>query len=168
MTKIKLSNGTIVNASDVQLVNGTLKITTSELTVEELAEIFSNKENTSLITLMTESEIETGYKKGFTSFAGINYDAEGVKTVELFQPKDVTEARISNAEATANLASANAASANSMAASANSTASMANDKATNLEISITETQLGLAELAEMFVATAMVEETEAPEEGGTE
>lgn len=158
MTKIKLSNGTIVNASDVQLVNGTLRITTSELTVEELAEIFSNKENTSLITLMTESEIETGYKKGFTSFAGINYDAEGVKTVELFQPKDVTEARISNAEATANLAKANAASADA--------------KATDLENSITETQLGLAELAELVVASAMVEETEspeeAPEEGGTE
>lgn len=98
MTKIKLTDGTIINASDVEVVNGTLKITTAEHTVEELAELFRNFENTNYITLMTESEIETGYKTGFTSFAGINYDAEGNKTVELFQPKDVTESRLSYVE----------------------------------------------------------------------
>ena len=106
MTKIKLVDGTVINADSVELVNCALKITTAEKTVEELAEIFSNKENTSKITLMTPSEIETGYKIGFTSFSGINYDAEGVKTVELFQPVDVTEARISGAEGVANQASA--------------------------------------------------------------
>lgn len=104
MTKIKLVDGTIINAVLVELMHGALKITTTEKTVEELAEIFSNKENTSKITLMTPSEIETGCKIGFTSFAGINYDAEGVKTVELFQPVDATEARISNADGKANLA----------------------------------------------------------------
>lgn len=150
MTKIKLANGTIINANSVELVNGVLMIATTEHTVEELAEIFSNKENTSLITLMTKSGVESGHKKGFTSFAGINYDAEGVKTVELFQPKDVTEARISNAEAAANLASANAASANSNAASANSTALDANKKAEELESSIIDTQLAMAELAEIL------------------
>ena len=98
MTKIKLTDGTIINALTVEVVNGTLKITTSEHTVEELAEIFSNKNNTSYITLMTESEKESGYKTGFTSFAGINYDSDGNKTVELFQPKDVTESRLSNVE----------------------------------------------------------------------
>lgn len=102
MTKIKLTNGEIINADSVELKNGILSITTKELTVEELATLFSDKENTSLITLMTVSGVETGYKTGFTSFAGINYDADGVKTVELFQPKDVTEARLSNVEATAN------------------------------------------------------------------
>lgn len=105
MTKIKLVNGEIINAIDVALENGVLKIVTTESTVEELAEMFSNKENTSLITLMTESEIESGFKTGFTSFSGINYDSDGVKTVELFQPADVTEARISNAEGAANAAS---------------------------------------------------------------
>ena len=100
MTKIKLTDGTIINASTVEVINGTLKITTAEHTVEELAELFGDKAKTSYITLMTESGIESGYKTGFTSFAGINYDAEGNKTVELFQPKDVTEARISNIEAT--------------------------------------------------------------------
>ncbi len=104
MTKIKLSNGTIINASSVELFNGALKITTTDSTVEELAEVFSDKENTRIITLMTESEIETGYKEGFTSFSGIIYDAEGVKTIELFQPADVTEQRVANAESTANLA----------------------------------------------------------------
>lgn len=102
MTKIKLTNNTIINADSVELNNGILSITTKEHTVEELAALFSDKENTSLITLMTESGIESGYKAGFTSFAGINYDADGVKTVELFQPKDVTEARLANVEATTN------------------------------------------------------------------
>ncbi len=101
MTKIKLTNGTVINADSVELKNGILMITTKELTVEELATLFSNKENTSLITLMTENGTESGYKTGFTSFAGINY-LDGVKTVELFQPKDVTEARLSNVEATTN------------------------------------------------------------------
>jgi hypothetical protein len=102
MTKIKLTNGTVINADSVELTNGILKITTKELTVEELATLFSNKENTSLITLMTVGGTESGFKTGFTSFAGINYGADGIKTVELFQPKDVTEARLSNVEANAN------------------------------------------------------------------
>ena len=98
MTKIKLTNGTVIDASNVEVVNGVLKITTTDHTVEELAEIFSNKNNTSYITLMTESEKVSGYKTGFTSFAGIEYDENGNKTVELFQPKDVTESRLSNIE----------------------------------------------------------------------
>lgn len=98
MIKIKLVDGTIINASTVEVVNGTLKITTTEKTVEQLHKIFSDKSKTSNIVLMTESEKESGYKTGFTSFAGINYDADGNKTVELFQPKDVTESRLSNVE----------------------------------------------------------------------
>lgn len=101
MTKVKLVNGTIINAEAVELVNGILKISTMESTVEELAELFSNKENTAFITFMTESGIESGFKTGFTSFAGINYDSEGAKTVSLYQPADVTEARVSNVEGTA-------------------------------------------------------------------
>ena len=112
MTKIKLVNGTILKASEVKIENSVLKISTTENTVEELAALFSNKENTSLITLMTESEKESGYKIGFTSFAGITYDADGVKTVELFQPVDITEARLSNAEGVANQAIATANSFN--------------------------------------------------------
>lgn len=98
MTKVKLVNGAIINALEVKMENGFLKITTEENTVEELAELFANKENTNLITFMTETEIESGFKVGFTSFLGINYDADGVKTVELAQPIDVTEARLSTLE----------------------------------------------------------------------
>lgn len=101
MTQIKLNNGKVINADSVELIDGVLKITTSELTVEELATLFSDKANTSLITLMTESGIATGFKTGFTSLAGINY-SDGLKTVELFQPRDVTEARLSDVEARAN------------------------------------------------------------------
>ena len=101
MTQIKLNNNSVINADSVELINGVLKITTAELTVEELATLFSDKNNTSLITLMTESGIETGFKSGFTSLAGINY-SDGLKTVELFQPIDVTEARLSDVEARAN------------------------------------------------------------------
>ena len=129
MTKIKLVNGTIVNASSVELVNGALKITTSELTVEELAELFTDKSNTSLISLMTESEKETGFKTGFTSFAGITYLEDGSKVVELFQPADVTEARISNAEGAANEAVAVAASAEAAVAGAVQAAGVAEEAA---------------------------------------
>ena len=103
MTKVKLTNGVIINAEEVTLEHGILKISTTENTVEELAEMFANKENTSLITFLTETEIESGYRTGFTSFMGITYNAEGIKTVEMSQPADVTEARISNAEGSINL-----------------------------------------------------------------
>lgn len=106
MTKIKLVDGTIINAKSVDLNKGVLRISTEEHTVEDLATIFNNKSNTSLITLLTESGNETGYKTGFTSFAGITYDSDGVKTVELFQPADVTEARLSNVEGAVNSATA--------------------------------------------------------------
>ena len=98
MTKIKLVDGTIVDAETVEIVNGVLRIATTERTVEELYNVFSNKENTSRIVLMTAADVECGYKTGFTSFAGIKYDADGLKTVELFQPVDVTEKRISEIE----------------------------------------------------------------------
>ena len=104
MTKIKLVDGTIIDAVEVVLESGILKISTLEKTVEELAEIFSDKEKTNLIIFMTESEKQTGFKKGFTSFAGIKYDSEGLKTIVMFQPIDATEERISNAEGAANLA----------------------------------------------------------------
>lgn len=104
MTKVKLTNGSTINAESVELVNGVLKISTAECTVEELAEFFSNPENTALITFLTESETESGYKTGFTVFAGINYAVDGLKTVELCQLVDVTEARVANAEGTASLA----------------------------------------------------------------
>lgn len=105
MDKIKLVDGTVISASNIDLVNGILKISTvSEMTVEELVTIFSNKENTNLITIMTESGKEAGIKTGFTSFAGITYDPDGVKTIELFQPIDDMEARVANAEGVANSA----------------------------------------------------------------
>lgn len=109
MTKIKLADGTIINASSVELVNGALLITTMDHTVEELAAMFGDKSNTSIITLLTESGVESGIKTGFTCFTGISYSADGVKTVELYQPVDATEARISNAEAAAASANAKAA-----------------------------------------------------------
>lgn len=106
MTKVKLVDGTVINAETVELVDGALKISTTELTVEELVTLFSDKNNTSVITLMTESDIESGIKTGFTSFVGINYGANGLKTIELLQPSDDIEVRIAHAEATANLATA--------------------------------------------------------------
>ena len=105
MQKIKLVDGTILDCEAVELVNGALHIVTTDKTVEELAELFTDKEKTSRIVLMTESGIESGFKVGFTSFAGITYAEDGKKTVELFQPADTTEARISSAEGAAQTAS---------------------------------------------------------------
>lgn len=133
MTKVKLADGTIINAEDVVLENGILKISTTELTVEELAELFSDKSNTSNIVIMTETGKESGYKKGFTSFAGIMYGADGTKTVEMFQPVDVNEARISNAEGAANAASEVAKSANSNATNASAAVAEVTDRTAALE-----------------------------------
>lgn len=129
MTIIKLSDGTIINASSVELVNGALKITTAEKSVEELAAIFSDKSKTSYITLLTESGAESGFKTGFTSFAGILYDADGEKTVALFQPVDLTEQRVANAEGAAHVASNTATEAVNAAAAAEQTANTANEVA---------------------------------------
>ena len=98
MSKIRLVDGTEITITNIELVKGNLNISTTELTVEELHSIFWNKENTSVIILLTDNGVETGYKTGFTSFAGITFDTEGVKTVILFQPKDTIEARLSDAE----------------------------------------------------------------------
>ena len=135
MTKIKLVNGTIVNAESVEVVNGTLKISTTDLTVEELATIFSDKANTNHIELLTEGGTVSGYKTGFTSFAGITYNADGLKIVELFQPVDISEKRISDAEGSANaaLSAANAASAN--ASNAENIASVMSEKVDAVETS---------------------------------
>lgn len=142
MTKIKLVNGTIVNAESVEVVNGTLKISTTDLTVEELAAIFSDKSNTNHIELLTEGGTVSGYKTGFTSFAGITYNADGLKTVELFQPVDISEKRISDAEGSANAAlsiantaKANANSANANASNAENIASAMSEKVDAVETS---------------------------------
>jgi len=124
MTKIKLVDGSIINASGVELINGSLQISTTDLTVEELAELFSNKDNTNYIELLTENGEKCGFKTGFTSFAGITYGADGVKTVELFQPVDVTEARLSNVEGAVN--------------SANAQTEATNQTVTDLEIALVE------------------------------
>lgn len=129
MEKIKFSDGTLINITAIEQVNGVLKITTPDHTVEELAEIFKDKSKTSLITILTESEQESGFKTGFTSFAGIMYGAEGEKTVELFQPADVTEARVSNAEGVAHVANNTATEAVNAAAAAEQTANTANEVA---------------------------------------
>lgn len=104
MTKVKLVNETTINADNIDLVSGALQITTSEHSVEELANIFSDKSNTCLLTLLTEADVESGYYEGFTSFAGIIYNAEGSKVIQMFQPKDTSESRISSAECAAALA----------------------------------------------------------------
>lgn len=155
MTKIRLANGIILDATNVELKNGVLSLKlNSDKTVEELAILFRNKTNTALITLMTENRTETGYKRGFTSFAGINYNADGTKTIELFQPKDVMEARLADTEG-------KIVQVNNAVAKANSQSSNAMAAATNLEMSILDTQIALAELAEMML---MTEESEVEEE----
>ena len=55
MRKIKLVDGTIIEITEKSLINGVLKISTKEKTVEELAELFSNKENTILSDLTTQN-----------------------------------------------------------------------------------------------------------------
>lgn len=139
MTIILLSDGTIINASDVELKNGILRITTTDdIPVEELAALFSDKEKTSHIKLLTESGEESGYKTGFTSFAGIMYAADGAKTVELFQPVDDLERRVANAEGATAMAIDAANAAAVIAAAANDAAGDANKELEEMAQAIEE------------------------------
>lgn len=107
MEKVKLTSGLTLDIDNIYIVDGTLEIVFAPQlthTVEELVEIFSDKSATSHIVILTESGKESGFKTGFTSFAGIRYTADGYTIVELFQPKDVTEQRISKAEGAAHAA----------------------------------------------------------------
>lgn len=145
MRKIKLLDGTIIEITEKSLINGILKISTKEKTVEELAELFSNKENTSYIAILSRNDVEIGFNKGFTSFAGITYDTEGVKTVELFQPKDVTEARISNLEGVTNETK------NTVASVETSMADFKVEQKQEIENALTDMELAITEMYEMVL-----------------
>jgi hypothetical protein len=145
MRKIKLVNGTIIEITEKSLINGILKISTKEKTVEELAELFSNKENTSYIATLSRNDVEIGFNKGFTSFAGITYDTDGIKTVELFQPKDVTEARISNLEGAANETK------NVVANVETSMVNFKEEQKQEIHNALTDMELAMAEMYEMVL-----------------
>lgn len=109
MTKIKLVTGEIIACESVEIIGSVLHFTIKDkMTSEELAVLFKDKEKTSNIIFLTESGKVSGNREGFTSYAGQNIDENGVITVLLIQPRDVTEARISSAEGTAHQASAKA------------------------------------------------------------
>lgn len=145
MRKIKLVDGTIIEILEKSLINGILKISTKEKTVEELAELFSNKENTNYIATLSRNDVEIGFNKGFTSFAGITYDADGIKTVELFQPKDVTEARISNLEGATNETK------NTVASVETSMSNFKAEQKQEMENALTDVELAMAEIYEMVL-----------------
>jgi hypothetical protein len=145
MRKIKLVNGTVIEITEKSLVNGILKISTKEKTVEELAELFSNKENTSYIATLSRNDVEIGFNKGFTSFAGITYDTERVKTVELFQPKDVTEARIANLEGVTNETK------NTVASVETSMSNFKVEQKQEMENALTDMELAITEMYEMVL-----------------
>ena len=145
MRKIKLVNGTVIEITEKSLINGILKISTKEKTVEELAELFSNKENTSYIATLSRNDVEIGFNKGFTSFAGITYDTDGIKTVELFQPKDVTEARISNLEGATNETK------NTVASVETSMSNFKAEQKQEMENALTDVELAMAEIYEMVL-----------------
>ena len=145
MRKIKLVDGTTIEIVEKSLINGILKISTKEKTVEELAELFSNKENTSYIATLSRNDVEIGFNKGFTSFAGITYDTDGIKTVELFQPKDVTEARIANLEGATNETK------NTVASVETSMSNFKAEQKQEMENALTDVELAMAEIYEMVL-----------------
>lgn len=98
MMKILLANEKIINISNAEQENGVLSLTTSENTVEELAELFENNENTNHIVLLTEANVEARFWNGFTSFIGIKYQTDGSKTIELMQPISETEKKVADLE----------------------------------------------------------------------
>ena len=108
MDKVKLVDGTLLSAESIELINGVLKISTRDNTVDGLVGLFSDPANTHTIVILTNDDVECERKIGFTSFAGIHYSADGLMTVEMFQPTDDMELRVASAEAAASAANSTA------------------------------------------------------------
>jgi hypothetical protein len=101
--------------------------------------------NTSYIATLSRNDVEIGFNKGFTSFAGITYDTDGIKTIELFQPKDVTEARIANLEGATNETK------NTVASVETSMSNFKAEQKQEMENALTDVELAMAEIYEMVL-----------------
>ena len=115
MEKIKLIDGAVHEVTRVEVTNGRLEIDFQGRTAEELQDTFSVPSLLTNIELLTETEEKFGDVPGWTVYGGVMTLGD-TKTVILTKAIDVTEQRLTYAEANAIAANTAAEAAKTMSA----------------------------------------------------
>ena len=98
--KIRLIDGIIHNITRAEVINGRLEIDIADKTAEEMQDLFSMAANLKRIELLTDEENMYGDLTGWTVYGGVMLNGD-TKTAILTKPVDVTEERLTSAEADA-------------------------------------------------------------------
>lgn len=98
--KIRLIDGSVHEAKRAEVTNGRLEIDIQDKTAEEVQDLFGVPANLVNIELLTDTDEKFGDVPGWTVLGGVML-VEDIKTVILTQPIDMTEQRLTAAEADA-------------------------------------------------------------------
>lgn len=98
--KIRLIDGSVHEAKRAEVTNGRLEIDIQDKTAEEIQDIFSVPANLVNIELLTDTDEKFGDVPGWTALGGVMLVGD-IKTVILTQSTDITEQRLTVAEADA-------------------------------------------------------------------
>ena len=98
--KLRLVDKTIYDIERAEIINGRLEIDFLDKTAEEVQTIFSTPENLATIELMNDTDNVFSQLDGWTKYGGTTLNGD-IKTVILTQAANVTEERITSAEADA-------------------------------------------------------------------
>ncbi len=131
--KIKLIDGSVHEVTRAEITNGRLEIDFQGKTAEELQDIFSFPALLTNIELLTNLDEKTGDVPGWTVYGGVMTLGD-TKTVILTKAIDVTEQRLTYAEANA--------------IAANTAAEVAKTMSAGTATEVTDLQLAVCELYE--------------------
>lgn len=98
--KLRLVNNETYPIERAEIVDGRLEIDFKEKTAEEVQVICDDPGNLDQIELLTDADDVFSVLDGWTKYGGVMLNGE-IKTAILSQPANITEKRITSAEATA-------------------------------------------------------------------
>lgn len=98
--KLRLIDKTTYDITRAEIVEGRLEIDFTDKTAEEVQTIFSTPENLAIIELVNDMDDVFSRLERWTKYGGVTLNGE-VKTAILTQAADVTEERITSAQADA-------------------------------------------------------------------
>lgn len=133
--KIRLVDKTIYTVSRAEIVNSRLEIDFTDKTAEEVQEIFSVPANLETIELLTDADEKFGELPSWNVYGGVLLNDE-TKTVILTKAIDVTEQRLTSAEA-------NALSAKTEAEEAKKATDINATQITDLQLAVVEIYEGM-------------------------
>lgn len=131
--KIRLIDGAVYDVIRTEVTNGRLEIDFQGKAAEELQDIFSVPALLTNIELLSDDNKKTGDVPGWTVYGGVMTLGD-TKTVILTKTVNVTEQRLTDAEASA--------------VAANAAAEMAKTMSTETATQVTDLQLAICELYE--------------------